>query len=387
MKLRESGEPTLRRALKNASAFLELHSARHATFEQLSAEGYDIKTFEDGASPLKPEKLIMRNMPENWNQPLPPVIVPKVAVLRDVLLYNDGTALLPDNFYCFHDIAFNHQNVRGLSLHPDVIMRFLDRETNDALIRRNLFEFKVPGRCCSTRRNCGVNFGHFVHDVLSLIYYEDLGAIVPRRDKVIAPRILAPMQKALFKKVFKGYEIVQAPPRSTLRVEELLLPANLVSRNRFNPAAIFALAQRMRRIMEPYSVRESRKVCVSRRDGTPREMRDYANSDTFEANLRKRGYEVIEVSLLDPETQFSLWANVKEIVGIHGAGMMNMIMMPAGGKIIEIAAPTPHPRNTIAYCATAAGHSVVMLGGTQDEQRRTVIDLDELVAILNDASA
>ena len=96
------------------------------------------------------------------------------------------------------------------------------------------------------------------------------------------------------------------------------------------------------------------------------------------------GYDVVQVSALDPESQFSLWSNTADIVGIHGAGMMNMIMMPPGGNYTEIAADIG--RSGTVRCAIAAGLRVgVLENGARDAQGNQAIDLDRLEALLLDA--
>lgn len=257
----------------------------------------------------------------------------------------------------------------------------------------------MPGRCFSTRSNNLGNLAHFVHDVLSRIYYEDLGVLVPGRDKVIAPRMRMPMQKVLFRMVFEGYEIVQAPPDVPLRVEELLLPANLCHDEMFNPLAIAALAERMRRIMAPYAAKERRKVCVSRGDGKRRRGiqthgRDFVNAEAYENQMGKLGYMVANVSNINPDAQLSLWANTSDIVGIHGSGMMNMIMMHENGNYTEIAGPPTNSTrngnglcpNHILRCAMAAGHRVRGLASNRDAQGSSVIDLVRLEELLLEAS-
>ena len=77
----------------------------------------------------------------------------------------------------------------------------------------------MPGRCFSARSGGFRNCGHFVHDVLTRICYEDLGATAPGREKIIAPPMFLPIRKILFDKVFEGCEIVQVPPNVALRVE------------------------------------------------------------------------------------------------------------------------------------------------------------------------
>ena len=382
-------------ALKQVFAHLELRLVRHATFDQLSSAGYNIRIFDDGVVPLDPEKAASGNLPKNWKS-AQPVVTPKIATLRNAVLFMDGTALLPDGRFCFFDTLCYPKRWRRLYQRYRRTLRFVGPATDSALIRRHLRKIKVPGRCFSARSVSSWNFGHFVHDILSRIYYEDLGAIVPGRDKVIAPRMFLPIQETLFRMVFEGYEIVQVSPDAALRVEELLLPANLCNSERFNPAAIAAMARRIRRFMAAYAGKERLKVCVSRRDGRRKRNsgeqsrgREFANIDAYETRMRDLGFDVVVVSGLRPEDQFALWANTTDIVGVHGAGMMNMIMMPPGGNYTEIAGAsaipdqsTPCP-NWVIRCAIAAGHRVCGLSGNVDTLGRPVIDIERLEAVLS----
>ena len=367
--------------------------ARHATFEQLSAAGYDVRTFEDGAVPLDLEGSRLHEMPEGWKRSQP-VVPPKVATLADAELLPNGSAFLPDGLYCYFDSTFNPENWK--TCFPGRY-RFVDPDGDDVTVfLRTLNVMAVTGRCFSALCNTSRNFGHFVHDVLTRIYYEDLGVIAPGREKVIAPKFPFPIQKALFEKIFAGYEIVHAPPRTLYQVEELLLPANLCSWKRFNSKGITTLANRMRRLMAPYASTDRVKVCVSRGDSRDGENlvneRGFVNLAAYESRMRELGYRVLEASSLDAESQFEIWANASSIVGVHGAGMMNMIMMPAGNHYTEISGNAVNQEYAAARsilttrCAAAAGHRVNGLESSLDEQDRQVIDIGRLEAMLRRAS-
>ena len=434
----------LRRTAMNALARLRFRHVGHLPFDHLSMFGYEVQRFDDRAAPLDLEKAAPRGLPEYWKIPAP-VIMPKISRLRDAIHFFDGTVLLPEGFFCSkrkrwkciigvsgksgaragsesesgiwswfvaiskllatifgQDRATRFEacdivgkpvgNSRGkLLFYPDPV-------TGTALVRRRIPCVYVPGRCFTARFNKLTirNHAHFVHDVLSLIYYEDLGAIAPGRDKVIAPPMFMPIQEVLFRKVFEGYEIVQASPYVPLRAEELLYPVELCAtpNHGFNPAAIASLARRMRRIMVPYSGKGERKVCVSRSDGRARHTnsRNFANEDAYETRMRELGYDVVQVSSLAPEDQLALWANTTDIVGIHGAGMLNMIMMPSGSNYTEIAGAAHelggkgHCPNSMVRCAMAAGHNVGGLSASLAAQGNPVIDLDKLEAMLLDAT-
>ena len=158
--------------------------------------------------------------------------------------------------------------------------------------------------------------------------------------------------------------------------------------------AITALAKRMRKIASWFSGTEKCRICVSRRDGSIGGAlgRDFVNVEDYEKRMRELGCQQVEISRLDPDAQFRIWANCADIVGIHGAGMMNMLMMPEGSKYAEIAGapvdpiPVKHAPMSVGRCAMAAGHDASALSGDLDREGRPVIDIEKLEAMIRQAS-
>ena len=344
---------------------------RHVTFEELSSEGYDIRLIHDGEAPFELDGSADHEIPDRWIDSVP-TIAPKIATLEGAMLFADGSALLPSGRYTLADPTFVARDWRVRRNRP--ALRYIDPDTDEGLVYAPKRRMTIQGRCFSARHSHPDNFCHFVHDVLTRIYYEDVGALDPKRDKVIAPKFLIPMQEILFEKIFEKYEIVQVPADMALEVEELRLPANLTSMTSFNSASVISLSKRIRRIMKNYAKKEKYKICVSRKDGKNDKWREFGNEEAYEALMSKLGYSVVSVSEIDPDAQLELWANMTEIVGIHGAGMMNMIMMPQEGIYTEIG----NMHNTIGRCAVALGHQVRVIPSIQDSFGKTMIDLDRL---------
>ena len=123
----------------------------------------------------------------------------------------------------------------------------------------------------------------------------------------------------------------------------------------------------------------ARKVRVSPRDGKRKRGaqaggRDFANVEACESRMRELGFDVVEVSVLEPDARFDPWANARDIVGVQGAGMMNMIMMPRGSNCTEIAGMSGLANGRRLYwtirCALAAGRRVRGIAGVLDPQNR-----------------
>lgn len=154
--------PVIRRALMNATVRFRLRHVRHVTFEQLSSAGYDVWAYDDGVAPLEPEKLALRDLPENWKIPQP-VIVPKMATLRGAVLLRNGMAVLPEGLCCFFDTRFGDwiESRPKRFRSPMPWLLYCD-PFGSALVRRHMPCIEVPGRCFST---CSMNSGNFAHFV------------------------------------------------------------------------------------------------------------------------------------------------------------------------------------------------------------------------------
>ena len=366
---------------------------RAASFDDLAKLGYDVQLFDDGAKMPKLDEATLLGMPEEWRIP-DKIIVPKVVTLRDATLYYNGVASLPPRpAHAREEILFNgswYFPGHFLWQYHEVNEEFHNRVS---LLKKGHTRLEtVAGRCFSTRMEYSPGFAHFCHDVLTRIYYEDLGVIAPGREKVIAPRYEFPIQKVLFESVFADYEIIQTSDDVALQVEELVIPVNLHNLDGLNPKSIETLARRLQHIMSPYVGNGKFKVCVSRSDGSGVRLgRDFINTEEYENLLRDSGYLIVAVSTLEPDAQLNLWANTTDIIGVHGSGMMNMIMMPLGGNHTEIIGASyvnqhgneVYGNKMVLRCAIAAGHRVRAITSKRNKEGRPEIDLEKVRNMIN----
>ena len=68
-------------------------------------------------------------------------------------------------------------------------------------------------------------------------------------------------------------------------------------------------------------------------------LRFVENTDEIESICRQQGLDIVDADKLTPEQQVELFSKTSMIVGLHGAGMTNMIFSGPGCKILEIFAP------------------------------------------------
>ncbi len=52
--------------------------------------------------------------------------------------------------------------------------------------------------------------------------------------------------------------------------------------------------------------------------------------------LDRYGFDIVNMGKLTPEEQIASMQNCKVLVGVHGAGLTNMMFLPAGAKVLEL---------------------------------------------------
>ena len=80
----------------------------------------------------------------------------------------------------------------------------------------------------------------------------------------------------------------------------------------------------------------SLRLFLYRLDGGPRSI---VNIDAVKDLLDRWSIEMVDPSRLTLQEQITLFASTQLLIGVHGAGLTNMIYMPAGGAILELLPP------------------------------------------------
>jgi len=84
--------------------------------------------------------------------------------------------------------------------------------------------------------------------------------------------------------------------------------------------------------------------------------RTQAEQPAVDETLRDLGYEVVVAETLDLADQIKVFSSARGIVGLHGAGLANMIWAPPGCRIVELF-PTGVFNDCYARLALTCGHS------------------------------
>lgn len=124
------------------------------------------------------------------------------------------------------------------------------------------------------------------------------------------------------------------PPGETVRVDKLHLPVHTRISGDFNESLMREIRQLFRSSV--VSKGETRRIYVSRRKANKRRI---MNERDILGMLSQFGFAVVETEDLSFREQVDLFSGCEYFISIHGAGLMNMLFMPEGGKVLEIRKP------------------------------------------------
>jgi capsular polysaccharide biosynthesis protein len=117
------------------------------------------------------------------------------------------------------------------------------------------------------------------------------------------------------------------------------------------------LLQRLRKALlypAPEALSPRRWVYISRGDA---QRRSLVNETEIVAVLKGYGVEVVQLEGRSLKEQIELFRRCDLLVGLHGAGLTNMLWMPPGSRVLEIRQRGDNHNNCYYAMASALGHS------------------------------
>ena len=150
---------------------------------------------------------------------------------------------------------------------------------------------------------------------------------------------------------------LRSAPAGAMRAD----PLWVVEADRFDPE----LLKELRRRIVSRNGPASHRVHVSR-EGTRR--RRLANARDVMGPLGAAGFETVSAEELTFQEQVALASRTEILVGVHGAALTNMIFMPEGAHVIELANPG-YPSPAFYALASALGLRYWLVWGRQRDDR------------------
>lgn len=225
-----------------------------------------------------------------------------------------GWAIVPPNKLIYESLAFSrtaHQRK------PDLI-KFSRRK-----------EILVLDKAISLRDGGEENYFHFYNDILSKLFYlKEKGIDVTSYSIIVSRRLY---DKPYFQYYIRNVEFLRSLVWVVQDVQYIQCKSVIFCKPMTHSASLWnAFVPRL-------SVPEtSLRIFLTRNKSR---LRFLENADEIEAVCKRHGIEMVDADNLSFEKQIALFAQASLIIGIHGAGLTNMIYRNGESQVMEIFPP------------------------------------------------
>lgn len=170
-----------------------------------------------------------------------------------------------------------------------------------------------------------------------------------------------------------------------VEVQDLSVLTPVAHSGNYHPEAIKLLRDRLREMVGDPN-RRDRLIYVSRRFAARRRI---LNENQVERRLNKRGFETVHLERLPMKQQGKLFSEARCIVGLHGAGLSNMLFSQAATEVVEIRQYGDRHNNCFYSLADACQQSYSMALANPETEHQNPrfgdvhVNPDELDALLD----
>jgi hypothetical protein len=126
--------------------------------------------------------------------------------------------------------------------------------------------------------------------------------------------------------------------RNVLKLRELIWISQMGKPYQFNPLLINSFRQFVRGLIKAYPDSPKKRLYISRKNAIRRKV---SNEDKVEKLLEGFGFETVYPENYNFAEQIERFAQSEIIIGIHGAGLSNMIFLPDNSFVLELQRPMP----------------------------------------------
>jgi capsular polysaccharide biosynthesis protein len=128
-----------------------------------------------------------------------------------------------------------------------------------------------------------------------------------------------------------GYSYTFLDDKTPFSIDELILPSHAANSGNFIPTLINSVRENFLSGLKP--IKPFRKIYISRQKAKRRRL---LNEEQFIDKLKQYGFEVHCFEDYTFQQQLTLMNESIVVIGLHGAGLTNMLFMQAGTSVIEL---------------------------------------------------
>lgn len=171
------------------------------------------------------------------------------------------------------------------------------------------------------------NYFHWINDVLpKLVLLEQRGI----KAAVLLPKNLSNSKFILGSLELMGWDHIIVERENLLLVKKLFVPDHTAGSGNQNPIYFREVVLKLSKTTKS---NKNRRIFITRRNSSTRNI---VPLDPFENLLKSKGIEIVEAESLTFIEQKNLFSECSHLIGVHGAGLTNMIFMQPKSKVLEI---------------------------------------------------
>jgi capsular polysaccharide biosynthesis protein len=152
-----------------------------------------------------------------------------------------------------------------------------------------------------------------------------------------------------------GQQVKYYKTNKRLHVKELLLPSHTAPTGHYNKTIINKVREAF---LAQHLAPADKRIYISRAKATKRKV---TNEEQIIPVLKSFNFEIHYFEEYDFDTQLNLMQTAGVLIGLHGAGLTNMLFMPSGGKVLEFRNMTDAHHNCYFALASDLGHNYYYL--------------------------
>jgi capsular polysaccharide biosynthesis protein len=230
-----------------------------------------------------------------------------------------------------------------------------------------VLECDEPVAILSDRFSGRMNICHFLLDRLTRIPLYERAWSRPGKFFMVED---FPYNRDIFARIgLADRVIIPHTKRVSIRASQILFSSNIAADHR-HPAhycadwAIEYLRQALGVEGGPAHLR--RKLIISRGDARGRAILNWKEVLPV---LHRHGFEVVELAGLSAEAQIALFRDVSHVVGVHGAGLTNILFAPRDCAVLEILPPLVATHAYWLLASSLGQHYTALIGDDPEMPR------------------
>lgn len=249
------------------------------------------------------------------------------------------------NVYVFFESIFSLKKPHSYNL---------DHPVSKITLLKNLLYFLKKGdkidKAIYILPRWGVCYFHWLTDALPRLLVSEDRENNHTKNSIVLPQYFHGPHCKFIPESLKllGYQVHWFDKK--IFVRELILPSYTAATGNYNKEIINILRDRFLsgKQCSPY-----RNIFISRGNAKKRKI---VNENEVIELMKLYNYEIHFFEDYTLEKQIEIMSQTKNLVGLHGAGLTNMLFMPAGGKILEFRRRNDNYNNCYFTLASALDH-------------------------------